>query len=345
MSKNISLINKIENAGLVGRGGGGFSVAKKWQAVKDSLKEKKFAYIIINGAEGEPGVKKDGFILSHYGEELINGVFLANEFLGDKKIKNIYFFLNHEYYKKYAAGLKSILSLKKYSRIESKIIFTIKSEKLSYISGEESALINLIEGKKVEPRLKPPYPASSGLFNMPTLINNTETFYNVSRVERNKFNGERFYTVNGDVKHRGVYLYSDEMTISEVLKKTNNIPSFEYFVQIGGEAAGEVLRSDQLDRPVEGAGSIMVYDLKKTDKNKLIKYWLNFYRNESCGNCTSCREGTHRLWELSNQKEIDFETFWDLISVLEEASFCGLGRSLPVPIRSYYLNILSILKK
>ena len=340
MTKLNNIIDKIEAAALVGRGGASFSVAKKWQAVKTALKTKKIAYIIINGAEGEPGVKKDEHVLKHFAEDLINGVYLADKFLGTEKVQQIYFFLNLEYFKKYSSVIENILKTKKYTSLGKKIKFIIKGERLTYISGEESALLNLIEGKKIEPRLKPPYPTQAGLFSAPTLINNIETFYNVSLVDSNRFKHERLYTINGAVRHRGVFSLPAELTIEEVLKKTNNIPDFKFFVQCGGEAAGEVLRSDQLNRPVEGAGSIMVYDFKKTDKQKLIKYWLNFYHEQSCGNCTICREGTYRLWELINKKDYDKKLFCELISGLEETSFCGLGRSLPTPIKSYYLNIL-----
>ncbi len=342
MAKLENILTKIENAGLVGRGGASFPVAKKWRAVKEALRTQKIGYIIVNGAEGEPGVKKDGYLIEHHGAEVLNGVYLADQFLGSEKIKHIYFFLNSEYYKKFAPSLKNLLDTKKYRSLEKKIKFIVKPEVLTYISGEESALLNLIEGKKVEPRLRPPFPTSQGLFKAPTLINNTETFYNINLVSQNKFNNERFYTISGAVRHRGVYSLSAELTIEEVLKKTNNFPTVKFFVQVGGEAAGEVFNSTQLNRPVEGAGSIMVYDLKKTDKQKLLKYWLNFYHEQSCGNCTICREGTYRLWELINQKQHDKKLFWELVTALEESSFCALGRSLPYPIKSYFLNILEV---
>ncbi|MFZ4631579.1 MAG: NADH-ubiquinone oxidoreductase-F iron-sulfur binding region domain-containing protein [Patescibacteria group bacterium] len=340
MPRISNLITQIEEAGLVGRGGACFPVAKKLLAVKESLKTSKDGYIIVNGAEGEPGVKKDGYIIHKFPEEVINGISLVDNFLGSKKIKKIYFFLNHEYYEKYTEGLKKILSLKKYSTIEEKLVFVIKANKLSYISGEESALLNFIEGKKVEPRLKPPYPTQHGLFNLPTLINNPETIYNISLVAKNNFRNERFYTITGAARHRGVFKFPADLNIDEVLHKTGNYPNFKFFVQIGGEAAGEVLNSEQLKRPVDGAGSIMIYDFKKTNHKKLVKYWLNFFHTQSCGNCTSCREGSYRLWELINAKHFDKKVFWELLSVLEETSFCALGRSLPIPIKSYYLNIL-----
>jgi len=339
-SSQKNILDLIDEAGLVGRGGASFSVAKKISLVKESLKTRKEGYIIVNGAEGEPGVKKDGYILNHYPEDIVNGIYLIHQFLGKQKIKHIYFFLSHDYYKKYSQKIKDILGQKKYSVIEEKIIFIVKSEDLFYISGEETALLNFIEGKKIEPRLKPPYPTDHGLFKSPTLVNNVETFYDISLVSRKQFKNERFYSINGAVKRKGVYHLSAILSIEDVLRHTNNIPNFPFFVQVGGEAAGEVLNSEQLNRPIEDAGSITVYDLKKTDKNKLLSYWINFFASQSCGNCTTCREGTYRLKELFAQKKFDKELFWDLITNLEETSFCTLGRSLPVPIKSYFMNIL-----
>lgn len=340
--KNVkkNILGLIDEAGLVGRGGASFLVAKKISLVKEALKNRKEGYIVVNGAEGEPGVKKDGYILNHYSEEVINGIYLVHQFFGKQKIKHIYFFLSHDYYKKYSQKIKEVLSQKKYSSLEEKIIFIVKSEDLFYISGEETALLNFIEGKKIEPRLKPPYPTDHGLFKSPTLINNVETFYDISLVSRKQFKNERFYSINGAARHKGVYHLSAILSIEDVLRHTNNIPDFPFFVQVGGEAAGEVLNSEQLNRPVEDAGAITVYDLKNTDKNKLLNYWINFFAAQSCGNCTTCREGTYRLKELLSQKKFDKELFWDLITNLEETSFCALGRSLPVPIKSYFTNIL-----
>jgi NADH:ubiquinone oxidoreductase subunit F (NADH-binding) len=338
-SKN-DILSKISAEALIGRGGASFPVAQKWAAVKAALRGKKTGYIVINGAEGEPGVDKDGYIINNYPEEVINGILVANNFLGKDKIKNIYFFLNHEYYHKYSAGLKKALESRKYSNLAGKLIFIVKQLDLTYISGEETALLNLIEGKKIEPRLKPPYPTTQGLFGKPTLVNNTETFYNVSLVSRGAYRHQRFYTVTGAVRRRGVYQLPDSLTIREVLEKTGNLPDFKFFVQVGGGAAGEVLHFNQLDRLVGGVGSVMVYDALKTDHIKLIRYWLNFFHEQSCGQCTACREGTYRLWEIINADKFNEELFKDLIDFLDEASLCYLGRSLPVPIRSYFSNIL-----
>lgn len=334
------ILSKIEAAELVGRGGASFPVAKKWVAVKKSLKGNTKGYIVINGAEGEPGVDKDGYIINKYPEEVIKGILVALNFLGKEKIKGVYFFLNHEYYQKYVRGLKQILELKKYSSLAEKLIFVVKQADLTYISGEETALLNLIEGKKIEPRLKPPYPTSQGLFGQPTLVNNTETFYNVGLVSSDHYQKERFYAITGAVRRRGVYKLPEALTIREILEKTGNLPSFKFFVQVGGGAAGEVLHFNQLDRPVGGVGSIMVYDAIKTNHLKLLRYWLNFFHEQSCGQCTACREGSYRLWELINADKFDEQLFKDLVDFVDEASFCYLGRSLPIPIRSYFTNIL-----
>ena len=340
-TKTSNILPKISAAGLVGRGGASYPTAQKWAAVKAALQERKPGYIILNGAEGEPGVKKDAYLINHYPVEVINGVYLADQFLGSAKIKKVYIFLNQDYYKKYAAGLKKVLAQTPYQALAAKTEFFIKPERLTYISGEETALFNLIEGKKVEPRLKPPYPTSRGLFGSPTLVNNTETFYNVSLAASGRYEEKRFYTVNGAVKRPGVYALAENLTIEEVLKQSGNWPTQPFFVQVGGEASGEVLNSNQLERPIEGAGSVMVYDLRRTAQDKLLKYWLNFYREQSCGQCATCREGTYHLWALINQKGFDHKLFWEIINGLSESSFCALGSSLAVPLRSYFNNIVT----
>lgn len=338
------LLTKIESAGLVGRGGAAFPVAWKWQGVKEALKKSSGAYIIVNGAEGEPGVKKDGFILNKYPEEFLEGLFLAYNFLGKNKVKKIYIFLNKDYLKKYKPGLDKILTLKKYQAFQKKIEFFLKPISPSYIGGEETAILNIIEGKKIEPRLKPPFPSIKGLFGKPTLMNNIETFLDVARVSRDVYKGERFYSINGFVKNPGVYEFAADLAIEDILKRTNNYPSKEFFVQIGGQASGEILNSEQIFIPADSAASIMVYDKKLTDEKKLIHYWLKFYKQESCGNCSVCREGTYRLLEMFEGGDWDNDLFWEIVNSLAESSFCALGSSLPIPLYSYYKNIKKLKK-
>ncbi|MEI6597129.1 MAG: NADH-ubiquinone oxidoreductase-F iron-sulfur binding region domain-containing protein, partial [bacterium] len=213
-----------------------------------------------------------------------------------------------------------------------------------YIGGEESAVLNAIEGCRIEPRLKPPFPTTIGLWNRPTLINNVETFYNVSLVEANQYVNKRFYTITGDCLNEGVYELSDNLTIEKVLKQTKNYPKFSFFTQIGGLASGEVFNSSQLRRPVLGAGSIAVYSLGKNNFKKVIKGWLDFFVNESCGQCTPCREGTYRLNEIFSKEKIDWELFNNLLDNLSDTSICALGGSVATPIKSFMKNVYPHIK-
>jgi NADH:ubiquinone oxidoreductase subunit F (NADH-binding) len=339
MLTSSSILKKISDAGLVGRGGAAFPVAAKWAAVKAALVVRPGGYIILNGAEGEPGVQKDGYIIQHYPAEVVTGLYLADRYLGPAKIKKIYIFLNQEYFTAHAPALRTVLAEAKYRALAAKVEFAIKPESLTYISGEETALLNLLEGKKIEPRLRPPYPTERGLFGRPTLINNTETFYDVSLVAQDRYEEQRFYTIGGAVKRRGVYALAANLSVAEVLRQTNNWPEQPFFVQVGGGASGEVLNSQQLLEPVTGTGSILVYDQKSTDQNKLLKYWLKFYQEQSCGKCTICREGTYRLAEMASQPSFDHKLWSAIINGLSESSCCALGASLPVPLTSYFNNI------
>ncbi|MDA3802622.1 MAG: hypothetical protein PF488_01850 [Patescibacteria group bacterium] len=334
------IIKRIENAGLAGRGGASFPVSWKWKSVAESLKSEKEGYIILNAAEGEPGVKKDQYILDNYLNEVLNGILLADSYLTSNKIKKIFLYLNKDYLKQFKKRINKELEKKAFKSIKDKIEYFVKPSYPGYISGEESAILNIIEGKKIRPRLKPPYPSCKGLYSKPTLMQNVETFYDISLVSRNEYNGQRFYYINGNVKKPGVYRFFSDLPIEEVLKRSGNYTDESFFVQVGGQASGEVLNSDQLFVPAESTASIMVYNKKRTDEKKLIKFWLRFYQKESCGNCSICREGTYRLYEMIKKDEYDKKLFFEIVSSLKETSFCALGASLPVPIYSYFKNVL-----
>ncbi len=340
----MNIINKIKKANLVGRGGGNFPTAMKWEMVKKAKGNKK--YVICNASEGEPGVKKDGYILENFGEKMINGMKIAMDFLLADNIKNkksksdvkSYIFINHKYYKKLGGKLNKIIaSYKKY-----KIELFIKPNGSGYIGGEETSILNAIEGKRIEPRLRPPFPTTNGLWDCPTLVNNVETFYNVSLAVADEYKKDRFYTIGGDCVSAGVYKLPDDWTIEKILKETNNYPKFDFFVQVGGDASGEVLNNKQLNKPAGGAGSITIYDTKKYKQEEMIGKWISFFVNESCGQCTPCREGVYRLNEIINSPEINWKLLEELLNNLDEASFCGLGNVVPVPIRSYRKNVLGL---
>jgi NADH:ubiquinone oxidoreductase subunit F (NADH-binding) len=323
----VNILEKIKKAGLVGRGGTCFPTATKWKMVQKAEGEVK--YVVCNAAEGEPGVKKDGYILENLAERVIDGINLAIDFLSAQKA---YIFINHNYYKKFAKTLNKIIS-------KAPIELFIKPIESGYIGGEESSILNAIEGKRIEPRLRPPFPTTNGLGGCPTLINNVETFLNVSLVACGKFTQTRFYTVGGDCLWDGVYELPDNYAIERVLKETNNFPKFPFFVQVGGDASGEVFNAKQLRRPVSGAGSVRVYSIEKYGSYELIHNWLDFFINESCGKCTPCREGIYRLLELLKAENMDWRLFYELLDNLDEASFCGLGCVVPIPIKSYLENV------
>ncbi len=340
MIKQTDIIKKIEASGLLGRGGAGYPVAKKWRQVKESLTGKKAGYIVVNGAEGEPGVKKDGHILGLYPELVLKGVKLALSYLSPTRVKRVYFVLSKEYHNRYSQGLKQCLAKPEFKGLSEKLEFVVKPSHPSYICGEETALLNLIEGQRLQARLKPPYPTKSGLFGQPTLVNNVETFYDVSLAVAGKYRQLRFYTISGAARHPGVYQLPIDSEIESILRTTDNYPSFPFFVQVGGEASGEILNAGQLDQPASGAGSIMVYDLKRTDKRKLLRRWFSFYAQESCGQCTICREGSYRLLEMADSSHFDQKLMEEIADVLADSSLCALGASLPIPLRSYYENVL-----
>jgi len=323
-----NIIDKIKEAGLVGRGGGCFPVADKWLMVKNVVSGRK--YVVCNGAEGEPGVEKDGYILEHYGEEVINGMMIAIDFFSAEKG---YLYLNYHYFNKFGKKLTKLLAGKP-------IEIFVKPISAGYIGGEESAVLNAIEGRRVEPRLRPPFPTTHGLFGCPTLINNMETFYNVSLVVNEKYKNERFYTVSGDCPNNGVYCLPDNFTIARILKATNNYPRFNFFVQIGGDASGQILNQSQLKRPVNGTGSITVYSLEKNSFKKLVKAWLQFFVDESCGQCTPCREGVYRLKEIIMADKVNWDLFKELLDNLSDTAFCGLGCAVPIAITSFISNVL-----
>lgn len=319
MKKN-EIINKIKKANLLGRGGAGFPTWLKWQLVLKAKGEKK--YVICNGSEGEPGVYKDGFILENWPEEVINGIKIA---LKTIKAEKAYFYLRQDYYQKFRKKLKRI--------INQAPIFLFKKPK-GYICGEETTLLNSIEGKRNQPRLRPPYPTEKGLFNCPTLINNVETFYWVSKINKNEYKNNRFYSISGKVKNPGVYELPVDLSVKEILKKTNNFPDFPFFLQIGGGASGEIITSQELNRKVEGAGGIIVYDLKKTNFLSLMKKWAKFFYQESCGLCVPCREGVYRIWEILNKKKINWLFMKLILFTLKETSFCPFGKAVVVPFES-----------
>ena len=329
------ILNKIKSADLTGRGGAGFPVYKKWEAVKKAKGTKK--YVICNASEREPGVKKDLHILENFPEVVFKGLKIAMDCI---ETKECYFNFNEEYYEKLKDSIDSLVS--KYKEQGYKI--RIYKEKISYIGGEETALLNAIEGLRVQPRLKPPYPTDEGLYGMPTLVHNVETLYDVALIAEGKYEGKRFYTISGKVNNPGIHSFSEELTIADILKETGNTPDFEFFVHARGGASGIIHNSDQIKKEkAGGTGAIIVHKIDE-DPRGVILSWLEFFNEESCGKCTPCREGTYQLYNLvkKNKKKIPWEEMSPILDVLDTTSFCPLGKSVSIPIKSYKANVLSV---
>lgn len=323
------ILKKIKEQALTGRGGACFPTHLKWEMVKNATGDKKF--VICNASEGEPGILKDWHLLKYHPDRVVDGIKIAISFL---EAEQGYIFINEKYYSQFKNILEKLIG-------GHKIELFKKPHLAGYIGGEESTLLNCIEGKRAEPRLRPPFPTTAGLWNYPTLINNVETLYDVSLINSGTYNKTRFYTINGDCLHHGVFEESEDITIRDLLSKTKNLPDFDFFVQIGGDGSGVVLNQNQINEKISGAGSVTVYSVLKHDPMDLIKKWVNFYLNESCGQCTPCREGVNRLNEILKSKNKNWGQFFDILETLENSSFCALGRSVSVPIKSLNKNILN----
>jgi len=353
---------EVTRACLRGRGGAGFPTGKKWSFTAPG--EEK--YLICNADEGEPGTFKDRLILEGDPHRLIEGMIIAGYAIGAKKG---YIYIRGEYAlsiarmqtaidQAYAENLlgKNILG--------SEITFDLEIKKGAgaYVCGEETALIESIEGRRGYPRLKPPFPGQAGLWGKPTVVNNVETIANVPPIIVNGADwyhsygtktcpGTKVFTVLGHVQHPG--LIEVEMgtplrtIIYEYAGGMRNGARFKGAL-LGG-AAGGFLGEDELDLPLDfdslkevggvlGSGAILVLD-ESDSVPELMRGILRFFAHESCGQCTPCRVGTVKLVELMDRiaaggTEADLRLLVKLAETMQKTSFCPLGQSPILPIRT-----------
>lgn len=330
------IIKKLEKVGLRGRGGADFPTALKWKMVKEEKADKKF--VICNASEGEPGVFKDGYILENYPEKVIKGIEIALKEMGNAEG---YIYLRKDYYDKYKDKLEKLIG---------GLPIEVFRETGGYLCGEESTLLESIEGKREEPRIKPPFPTQKGLFGYPTLINNLETLYYIAKIAEDDYKKTRFYSIcwahlPGSIIKKepfrtGVFELPEDWPVEKILKETKNYPDFNFFLQVGGGASGKIITQDELQEKVCGAGSIIIYNTKETDSKELILGWLSFFMRENCDKCVPCREGLYRLYEMLEKEEINKEILEDIIFVLEKTSFCGLGKGASMAIKTFSEKVL-----
>lgn len=329
------LIDKIEAAQIEGRGGTAFPTARKWRSVMTAADPVR--YVVCNGSEGEPGVKKDWVLLSEHTEQVCEGMRLACETIGAKKA---WINCNHGYVPLLQEKFdEQIARLAKHG-IE---LIIFQEAENSYISGESSTLMNAIEGKPLQPRNKKQHATEHGMWGKPTLIQNVETFWDVAAVATGTFDHTRLYTISGAVSHPGTYRFPRDWTVRKILEETKNHPEKLYLAHIGGSASGPVWNESQIDQPATGTGSIEVYDHSLSARD-LLHRWLGFFHEQSCGKCTPCREGTWQQLKMIEASKSDHDLPWEKLLEVSElqkhTSFCGLGKSIDTPLRSLYDNLV-----
>lgn len=320
-----AFIEKLEKSGLKGRGGSGFPTFDKWKTVLETKAEQK--YLICNGAEGEPGVKKDHYILENFPEIVIEGIKIGLETFENSKA---IIYLKSSYFREFGGKLKELIG---------DLPIGLHEKKGGYLAGEETTIVSVLEGKIIEPKIKPPYPCKVGINGCPTLVNNVETWYHIAKIDKREYKNTRFFTIGGKAKNPGVFERDENYKIEKLLKETDNYPNFNFFVQSGGEMSGEILLPEELNQTAKGQGAIIIYDRDETDSWELMQKWINFFYKENCDKCTPCREGVYRIKEMFDKKIFDQEILKDVFYVLEKTSFCSLGKVVSTPIKSFYQKI------
>ena len=341
--------DNIIKADLRGLGGAGFRTAKKWKLVSN---EKGPRYLAVNGDEGEPGTFKDKYYLEKEPHMFLEGMLMAATSINAEKC---FIYIRDEY----PAVLKILKD--EIIKLENEKIIPLNYIDLrrgagAYICGEESAMIESIEGKRGLPRHRPPYVGQSGIFGKPTLVHNVETLYWVARIiregpeiftdfKKNNCIGLRSYSVSGRVKNPGLYLLPSGSTILDIIEASGGMIEGHYFkaYQPGGASSGLLpatindvpLDFGTLDQYNTFIGSAAVVVLSDKDKIKDVALnMIEFFKSESCGQCTPCRVGCEKAVTIMKQKDWDFSLLEDLCEVMESSSICGLGQAATNPIKS-----------
>ncbi len=343
------IVKAMEDSGLRGLGGAGFPAGRKWRIVRDQPAPKLMA---VNIDEGEPGTFKDRTYLERDPHRFLEGLLVAAQVVG---IDACYIYLRDEYH-----GCRAILETelaKLRANPPCKLpLIELRRGAGAYICGEESAMIESIEGKRGEPRMRPPYIAQVGLFGRPTLEHNFETLYWVrdivqkgpqwfSSFGRNGRKGLRSFSVSGRVKHPGVKLAPAGITVKELIAEYcgGMADGHTLYAYLPGGASGGILPERMGDIPLDFdtlqpygcfIGSAAVIVLSQHDKARdAASNMMRFFAHESCGQCTPCRVGTAKAVTLMDAPVWDNATLEDLNIVMTDASICGLGQAAPNPVR------------
>ena len=341
--------NKILASGLRGLGGAGFPSGKKWGFVRMNEGPR---FIAVNGDEGEPGTFKDRFYLERTPHLFLEGMLIAAWAVEAEKA---YIYMRDEYPAVLKILKEEITALEKAGIVEPGYI-ELRRGAGAYICGEESAMIESIEGKRGLPRHRPPFVAQVGLFGRPTLVHNVETLHWIARicregpeilnsVEKNGRKGLRTYSVSGRVKDPGIYLLPAGSTILDIIDAAGGMMKGHTFkaYQPGGPSSG-LLPSKLNDVPMDfdtlqpydtfiGSAAVVILSDKDSARAAALNM-LKFFEDESCGQCTPCRVGCEKAVKLMEKKEWDTELLEEVCKTMVDASICGLGQAAPNAIKS-----------
>jgi len=350
------LIQEVKNSGLRGRGGAGFNAGMKWSFVP---KNAEIKYVVCNLDEGEPGTYKDRIICEKNAQALLEGMAICGRAIGSKQG---YIYCQGEYPFTVKLLKNAIQSAKELEALGDFNI-EVRMGAGAYVCGEETALIESIEGHRGEPRFKPPFPGVAGLWGVPTVVNNVETFACLPYILTNgaawfagigaaKYPGTKIVTLTGDTNNPTYFEVPTDYLLQDVIFKLGGgIKGGKKLkaVQVGG-TSGAFIPEQNLDTPIDfdsmgaigaalGSGAVLVLD-ETRDIVDIVTRISKFFEHESCGKCNPCREGTFRCREImekinsgkAGQKDID--NILLLSRVMQKAALCGLGQAAPIPIQS-----------
>ena len=345
-----SVLKVLDEAGLRGLGGAGFPAGRKWRIVRAQAAPRLMA---VNIDEGEPGTFKDRTLLEQDPHRFLEGMLIAAHVVG---CEAVYIYLRDEYHEARGLLQQALADLQTMAgsalpRIE------LRRGAGAYICGEESAMIESIEGKRGMPRLRPPYIAEVGLFGRPTLEHNFETLYWVRELieqgpeafasqGRHGRRGMRRYSVSGRVREPGVKLAPAGITLRELVDEYcgGMADGHTLYAYLPGGASGGILPAHLADVPLDfdtlqahgcfiGSAAVMVLSTQDRASDAALNV-MRFFEHESCGQCTPCRVGTQKAAALMARAGWDRDTLQDLCEVMQDASICGLGQAAPNPVRS-----------
>lgn len=347
------IIKAMEDSGLRGLGGAGFPAGRKWRIVREQPAPKLMA---INIDEGEPGTFKDRTYLERDPHRFLEGLLVAAQVVG---IDACYIYLRDEYHdcrRLLTAELAKLQANPPAELVGKLPHIELRRGAGAYICGEESAMIESIEGKRGEPRMRPPYIAQVGLFGRPTLEHNFETLYWVrdivqlgpqwfSGFGRNGRKGLRSFSVSGRVKHPGVKLAPAGINLLELIEEYcgGMLDGHELYAYLPGGASGGIFPASHANIPLDfdtlqphggfiGSAAVIVLSQQDSARDAALNM-MRFFAHESCGQCTPCRVGTTKAAKLMEATVWDNQTLEDLNIVMTDASICGLGQAAPNPVR------------